>query len=61
MDPWLVLVQAVQHDLPSTLRLVRQLHLGEGDGLPLPVRPEVWTVRVHVDRIGWGGFGFAAS
>ena len=53
MDPWLVLVQAVQHDLPRTLRLVGQLHLGEGDGLPLPVCPEVWTVRVHIYRIGW--------
>ena len=54
MDARLVLVQAVQHDLPDALRLVGQLHLSEGNRLSLPVSSKVWAVRVHVDRVGWG-------
>ena len=50
MDPGLVLVETVQHDLPGPLRLVGQLDLGKCDWLPLPVSTEVGAVRMHVDR-----------
>jgi len=59
VHPGLVLVQAVQHDLPDPLRLVRQLHLGERDRLALPVGSKVGAVRVHIHRVGRGRFGLA--
>ena len=51
MNPWLVLVEAVEHDLAQPLGLVGQLHLGKVDLLALPVGPEVGAVRVDVDGV----------
>ena len=55
----LVFVKTVEHDLSRALGLVGQLHLGEGDGLPLPVGPEVGAVWMHVHRVLGGGLGLA--
>jgi len=59
VDPRLVLVKAVEHDLAFAGRLVGQLHLGEADGVLGPVAAVVGGVGVDVDWVVRGWFCFA--
>ena len=59
VDPRLVLVKAVEHDLPFAGRLVGQLDLGEADGVLGPVAAVVGGVRMNVDRVLRWGFSLA--
>ena len=59
VDPRLVLVQAVQHDLAFAGRLVGQLDLCKADWVFGPVAAVVGRVGMNVDRIVWRRFVFA--
>ncbi len=59
VDPGLVLVQAVQHDLTLARALVCQLHLGEAYGLLGPVATVVRRVWMLVNWIAWRGLRLA--
>lgn len=61
VHPGLVLVQGVEHYLAVAVALVRQLDLGEGDGLLHPVGAEVGRLRVDVDGVGGWHLGLSAG
>ncbi len=58
MNPRLVLVKAVEHYLAFAGGLVRQLDLGEADGVFGPVAAVVGRVGVDVDGVVWWRLSF---
>ena len=60
MNPWLILVKAVEHDLAFASRFVGELDLGEADGVLGPVAAVVGRVGMNVDRVLWRWFSFSA-
>lgn len=61
MNPRLIFVQRVQHDLSISVCFIREFHLCERNRLLHPVRSEIRRFRVNVNWIVGRGFGFATG